>query len=185
MTFNAEGYVNKATEIRDTFIRGVMSTRSDSSLSAEGKYTQIKDLYERSTAELEQNGRAATEDIRNRVLKLQRTLFGADVSTSHDAISFRDATDRAQAITTEAEATASMESANLSGDTVLQSALLKRAYDAQAINGNPWTNVIDAYRTARPDNADATQELLELTTPNPPFARALNIRPIRPPELGR
>lgn len=184
MRFDDTTYAKDASTIGDSYLRQLKEIRADDTLSDEGKRAQIENLYNATKARLEEHLKSTKGDRDARVTALQRRLFGTVGMTSHDAISYRDATDRASAVATEDEAVSMMKSAIVSDDKILQGTLLKRAYDAKDLTGMPWMNVINTYEAAHPTDADALQELLDLIARADGFGMAVfSILP-KPAELG-
>ncbi|MEZ7240789.1 hypothetical protein QYS60_23825 [Rhodococcus sp. GXMU-t2271] len=185
MRFEDTTYAKDATTIGDTYLRQLKEIRADNNLSDAGKRTQIENLYNTTKARLEQHRRSTEGDREARITSLQRKLFGTVGTTAQDAISHRDATDRASTVPTEDEAVSMMNNAIISNDKILQGALLKRAYDAKDLNGKPWMNVINTYEAAHPNDATSLQELLDLITQPPSnFAMTMFSALVKPAELG-
>ncbi len=97
-------------------------------------------------------------------------LFGLEgFTTAQDAISYRDAQDRADSIPVNGEekALTLLKRAELSGDSILTKALLNRALEAG------WVNVANSYIEANPYQGQHLEELWALQEPAPMSAAAL------------
>ncbi|QRE79165.1 hypothetical protein F1734_02080 [Rhodococcus ruber] len=183
--FEDTPFAKEASNIGAAFARAVKDIRSDEHLSDEGKRAQLEAAYKHSSAQMDKL-RSSTKLAReNRITVLQRMLFGTANGAAHEVISYRDASDRASAVANEAEAITMMNNAVVSGDRVLQGALLRRAYaERNPLNGRPWMDVINTYEKARPFDAEYLQELLDLSVAgDDSFARALHSVIPRPIEL--
>ncbi|WP_138999466.1 hypothetical protein [Rhodococcus zopfii] len=184
---SADNFHNQAAEIGDAYNRNIAAIRADENLSDTGKRTQIEQIYENAKARMEQLRDTTKTAEATQLTSLQRKLFGTVGTAAHDTISHRDASDRATRITEEGEAVEMMNNALVANDRALQGALLKRAYDMYQIAGTPWMNVINTYEAAHPNDADALQELIDITTRDRNqrnFRRGLSSAILRPAELG-
>ncbi len=100
--------------------------------------------------------------------QLHRAAFGIDDLTAGGsaadatsvAISARDAGDRADQLTTPAEATALLQRANAMGDETLARAVGAKAHSM----GAPWDPVLKAYIADRPKQGRAVNQLRSMPT---------------------
>jgi hypothetical protein len=150
---------SEAEQVRANQRTRIEAIRANRNLSPEGKRAQIARLYldsKREVAKLEQqeagNRKARINDIRKQV-------FGLTGSQSaQDVISYRDAQDRVAALGPhdEEKALALYDRAELSGDTILASALVNRALEAG------WVNLANTYIEANPYKGGMVEELWDL-----------------------
>jgi len=90
----------------------------------------------------------------------ERAAFGVVGKSSADAISFRDAQDRATALASPEAALKLLALASISGDTALAKAIALRAFLAN------WGEVIDAYTDIDPTAAARLAEIADPRTEN-------------------
>jgi hypothetical protein len=115
--------------------------RDRTDLSDLGKQAQIANIHLRTKTKLA-DLQQSEKDRRNAELSdANNVLFGRSgrALSGSDAISARDAADRADAITTPTNASAVLDRAQRSGDQHLASAVAQRAADSG------WSNVLDQY----------------------------------------
>ncbi|MGI8614623.1 MAG: hypothetical protein ACR2KL_11880, partial [Nocardioidaceae bacterium] len=102
---------------------------------------------------------------------LSRELFGATSSVGVDAISSRDAADRAAAVESPEEALSLLQRADRGGDRVLVRAIASHATDeaSDPITGFSWLPVLDAFASSYGSGADLISnkltQLLDLRRP--------------------
>lgn len=92
----------------------------------------------------------------------ERDIFGAVSSLGADAISARDADDRAARVETPAEAQELLDRAEQNGDTVLARAIALRAYRAsrsEPLGQAVWGEVVEGYAEGHPDAAAAMAKI--------------------------
>ncbi|WP_018762422.1 hypothetical protein [Arthrobacter sp. 135MFCol5.1] len=159
-----------ASEARAALRTRTEAIRNDKRLTSEAKQAAIAREYlqtKRQVQELYAAEKTAKAARRN---ELTKSLFGQEGFTSaQDAISYRDAQDRADSIPVNAEdrALTLLKRAELSGDTSLTKALLNRALEAG------WVNVANAYIEANPYKGAQLEELWGLQDPDPASPAAL------------
>jgi hypothetical protein len=116
---------------------------------------------------------------------LERKLFGGDDNTGYNAMSARDAREKAAKVTDPREAIEAFQRAQRAGDTDMVKALAARAADLASapLVGAPWQPIVAAYADTSPSKADTYKELSEMQQPNTggDWTYALD----QPRELGR
>lgn len=147
----------QAARIAASLAATVESIRKSNDLSPDGKRRQIAKAYieaKNALAPLRQQEAAQTAATRQR---LERTLYGATGRLDpSQAISRRDAADRAARANTLAAANALLDQAERSGDDELASAVARHA----AYRG--WLDVTVRYAQQRPEANAALQKLAEI-----------------------
>jgi hypothetical protein len=91
-----------------------------------------------------------------------RDLFGAMSASGADAISFRNAADRASRLENPEEAIRLLDQAERTCDEVLAKEIAQRAYDTQTgslFGGGTWGAVIEQYASSRSDVAEQLRAL--------------------------
>jgi hypothetical protein len=152
-----------AAQIRAGLEAAVNRARADDTLSTVGRQRHIARAYKAAETEMagirinHAGGAAVTAE------HLQRELFGADQVAGTDAISVRDAEDRAAQLQSGGEALALLRRAERNNDQVLARAVAAKAFEAAQdfIGGAAWSPVIDAYTETRPDIAGKLQQLVD------------------------
>lgn len=144
--------------------------RADKCLKLEAKSAAIAREYLQTKGEIQalQSAEATERDSRQNELK--KSLFGAEgFTTAQDAISYRDAQDRAHSLTVNAEdrALTLLRRAELAGDNILTMALVNRALEAG------WVQVANSYIETNPFQGQRLEELWTLQDPDPVSPAAL------------
>lgn len=128
--------------------------RANKSLSAEGQKRYIAAAYVRAKAKLQQIQQAERTTNATTRSSLERRLFG--VPNGVDAISFRDAQDRADRLENVDQAKALLARAHRNGDVALERAVLGKGFEVG------WVEVVDAYIECRPADTEAIDQLIGL-----------------------
>src|SRR4051812_10593917 len=84
---------------------------------------------------------------------LEQRVFGSTSTAGADAVSFRDAVDRADRLENQDAALQALGTAELSGDQVLAKAIVLRAWQAN------WDTVVERYAVTHPTVTDQLAEL--------------------------
>ncbi|MGF0257289.1 hypothetical protein ACQR3V_25180 [Rhodococcus erythropolis] len=194
-------YKAKAEKVTATYRLQLEEIRGNNDLNARAKARRIKNLYKESNDELKRLEAANEKQKVTHRQVLERKVWGPPVAklTGSDAISWRDAEDRAAklipdysdpsraATDWEGEARAKLERAISAGDDFQVRAIVNVAMQWR------WLSVVDAYA----DTSDCVDEISELwnTTPaidNPQAMRNeqfdwdfLNFNVTAPEELGQ
>ena len=176
------GWNRPADQIRTNLDNAVQQIRNKNALSIEARRTLIAAAYTKARAQMDALNSANPGKQAADLAAAKRRLFGIDDLTSGASpadratmsMSFRDAQQRAQQLTSPAEAQALLDLADQSGDE-----LLARAVGNQAMTGLGFDTVADNYLAARPKQqaaVDALQgmqrtgtmaEILEFVLPKP------------------
>lgn len=161
--------------------RELKEVGADSNLSAQGKKEKSNELYA--------SYKAANEGLRDREKALvasERATLEARInitsgSSSSDIISFRDAQDRADAITNADEAARIMARAISSKDTTLAAAIFRRATTDTFFGASQWSEARRLYTDANPSARDAARDLDSIQQyENAGFNRAMAYGIFRP-----
>lgn len=140
-------------QLRIAYREGVDTVRGDASLSELGKQQLIARAWTNTRNEL---ARLTQLDFDTQVARfndLERQVFGAAVTSGADAVSFRDATDRAAKLANADAAQKALGTAELSGDATLAKAIVLQAWQRN------WTQVVEQYAMTHPTVTDSLAEL--------------------------
>ncbi|GLJ79756.1 hypothetical protein [Microbacterium imperiale] len=183
---------NKLNKLRDTAAatqanhrEWVASIRADERLSSTGKNAELAKRYLSASRTLRDLDRQEREALENTRAELERKMFGQFSNDPSAIIAYRDAQDRASALTEKDQAKAlnMMHTAKLAGDTTLQTALISRALSAG------WDRVISQYNADNPDVAGTLKDLADVvhfqTDPDVQFNATSAYSLMKPQELGR
>ncbi|HWL44125.1 MAG TPA: hypothetical protein VNQ73_14380 [Ilumatobacter sp.] len=173
-TLTTSTAANKAREVREEADRKVDDVRANNDLTAEAKTRLVNEIRQTANArvaELEQEHRAADRAERER---LEQRLFtpptaytGSERITQ--AISYRDALDRARATSIDVPMSDLMRDAWRVGDDLLAKAALSVAFDRRDVDSlNTW---IDRHPA---DDTDLNR-LVELAWPRNPTQDMVNV----------
>lgn len=146
----------RALETRRHYTTRTATVQSDDLLSPEGKATELTELREqtqRTLSALEAEENAAITQTRE---TLERRVLGTAGTDPSSVISFRDAQERADAITDHTDATAAMRRALTSGDQVLAQAVMRRALE------QGFTEASALYTAKHPDLTEAAKDLADI-----------------------
>ena len=177
----------KATpdSIRAERDRALSRIRGRRDLTQQAKQVSVARVHqdaERKMAALLEENQASYQ--RQRAM-LERKLFGGDDSTGYNALSARDAREKAAAITDPREAFAAFQRAQRAGDVDMVKAIASHAADHSQVKifGDAWQPIVAAYAETSPGKADTYKQLAELQQPNSggDWSYALDT----PSELGR
>jgi hypothetical protein len=159
-----QGAIDQAEGIRQTLANAIDRARNDQTLSPVGRTQRIAAAWQQASTAMggvrinfEGGSALNAQDI-------QRQVFGADSVSGADAISTRDAADRAAQLPNADEALSLLDRAELTGDDHLARAVAAHAYQASQdwLGGQDWSRVVDAYIQTRPDVAEKLQQLSDL-----------------------
>jgi len=159
-----------ASEARSASRQRTDAIRADKRLTPEAKRAAIAREYLQTKQEVQALKAAESTQRASRRSELTKSLFGLEgFTTAQDAISYRDAQDRADSIPANGEekALTLLKRAELSGDSILTKALINRALEAG------WVNVANSYIEANPYQGRHLEELWALQEPAPMSAAAL------------
>ncbi|OZF57015.1 hypothetical protein [Rhodococcus sp. 14-2470-1a] len=164
-------YIKKSQDAINTYLEQLDAIRADTTLSKNGRREQIATIYDTARTAVDHAAEKHQWTKNTHRQKLERTVFGPPTKTltGSDAISWRDAQDRAQRLlpssyadapdnsVLEAEALAVLNRALQSGDDHLARAVVTVAFDMR------WADVADTYAQASPDT-DTVVELWNVAT---------------------
>jgi hypothetical protein len=153
-------YRNAAFEARAQYQAATEAIRNDRTLSDEGKQTQLADWRTKTEQTIADLERRETQAVQGRISDLKGQLLDRPTWEDADPINYRDATQRATALTDEQSAIALLTQSMDDRDTILTRAVLRAGYD------NRWPEVINTYTARNPHRYNAAEELWELTTTN-------------------
>lgn len=130
---------------------------ADASLSLQGRTAAKDAATETARTELAKLRDREKQIVNERIDQINRTLGGFTAGSDPSAIiAFRDAYDRAEAITEPDTALQVLERARTVGDKVLAAALMRRALD------QGWRDVYNRYVDAYPDSKSNVEDLRTL-----------------------
>ncbi|MFK4789853.1 hypothetical protein [Microbacterium sp. ZW T5_56] len=141
---------------------------ADPDLSDRGRANQHAENNENKKAAMKTLRDQETQIIRDAIAKLEVRLDGFRGFGPENLIVFRDAQDRAEAITTADRANEVMTRALRNNDHTLASAVFRKAHR------NNWTEAVRAFQAARPSEAQVANDLDKLRTIRDQFGRGLN-----------
>ncbi|MEU6114901.1 hypothetical protein ABZ840_10280 [Streptomyces sp. NPDC047117] len=165
-------------------VEGVRGRRD---ITPQAKRVAIARAYAQARDKLRAAQQADVDAYQSKRTGLERRLFGAEKATGTDAISRRDARDRAKKFEDPTEAIGAFKHAQRDGDSVLAQAIALHAAEmATSPVGRvdpKWQGVVSAYAESSPGKADIYRELTELRSPTT-FAEAPYYSVMKPSELG-
>jgi len=137
----------KANAIGMRFNSDVTRIRESSDLTAEAKQRHIAERYDKARAEMTELRSGWEKKAADREKALTRDLFGSSTAVGSDAISFRDAADRATQLDRPSDALAMLRPAGNTGDTVLARAVAQHAFEqlSNPLGGHLWQKVVATY----------------------------------------
>jgi hypothetical protein len=186
-------HIERADQIRESLSRRSDAIRAKTHWSTDAKNGALARAHadaEAKMAELQQT--AAGETAADRLAAHRRAFAGPipGVDPGSLVVSNRDAADRAERLTSPADAAAMLARAERSGDEPLARAVAAAAFDQVSAIGaigdpGPWGQVVDDYAARRPGKADAINELAQLSGSSQLNARNLFAFVLpKPPEIA-
>lgn len=171
----------KIIDLRRAYNAALTDVRGDATLSELGKTQMIARAWTNTRAEIARLEQLDFDTTVKRYNDLERQVFGTSATSGADAVSFRDASDRADKLDNADTAMRALGNAELSGDNVLAKAVILRAWQAN------WTAVVDRYAVNHPTVTDKLAELAGLRKTLDSRASRLGGKVgaslIKPPEL--
>jgi hypothetical protein len=156
----SQDVADKASVIQRTLNEAIAAARNDTGLNEVGKRDRIAKAYQKADQDMRRLKDSWQTKAEQTTVVLGKDVFGAASTSGADAISIRDADDRASRIETPDEAANLLGRAEENGDTVLARAIAQRAYgERSGLMGNAWSGVLDTYTESRPDVAEKLNEL--------------------------
>lgn len=157
---------DKALGVQTKLNRMIEAARKDETLTPVGKQRRIAAAYSAASAEMQQLQATHEQNTARTVTNLQRQLFGAGSANGADAISMRDAADRADRIESPDEAAALLARSENNGDHVLARAIAAKAFGTAASSplvAHHWVPVVEQFAATRPEAANQMNALLAAT----------------------
>lgn len=152
---------DEATAIHDQRDRAVNAAMNDPNLSSQG--VRVRAARAQLAAQQAMDGLRATFEGGAALTgaDLARRLFGSDSVSGADAVSVRDAADRASQLNDPDDAMRLLQTAQMTGDAVLAKAVARQAFaqasGPMALFGGGWAEVLDNYAMATPGFAEQLQ----------------------------
>lgn len=153
---------DKAAAIQAAFNAKVTSIRSDGDLTVEARTRRLAQAWADANTKMTALQESWSGTSQQTADNLTRQAFGDARLSGADAISVRDADDRASRIDDPAEAMSLLERAENNGDGVLARALASHAFNNsrnQPFGAGGWSDVVDAYTATRPTVARQIAEI--------------------------
>ncbi|WP_238422694.1 hypothetical protein [Gordonia sp. 'Campus'] len=150
---------SKAEQVRNQYERETQAINNDTSLSDSGKRERVSAYHDAAKAKMQKLRQNEVKLVEDRKQQLSQDLFGLSSTTSSDPnqiIAYRDAQDRASKIESGEEAQRLLDSATLSGDKSLTSAILARAFN------EGWSKIIDKHAADNPQSLSKMRDLKKL-----------------------
>lgn len=165
----------KVKELRDTahaaaksHARRVKEIENDPDLSDAGRQRLIQEEKDAHRASQKRLSAREVEIIKDKITALERRLDGYVGYGTSDLITFRDAQDRADAITTPEQAAKVMARALRNNDRTLAHAVFRRASE------NRWKDARDQFAAVKPDVARIVRDIEKLDALRTQWGRVLN-----------
>lgn len=136
--------------------RAIEAINNDASLSDIGKQERISELENTRNAQRKTWIASEKEIIANKITELERRLDGFVGYSESNIMAFRDAQDRAEAITDKDRAATVMARALRTNDKTLAHALYRRAVE------NRWAEAGNAFAAENPSVANLVNEVHKL-----------------------
>jgi hypothetical protein len=155
----------KAGAIQAAFNASVTETRSNGDLTEDARLRRLARAWTQAEVEMGTLRQAWQGTAQVSVESLTKQVFGNPPGT--DALSMRNADDRAAQIDSAEEALRVLERADVNGDDVLARAVALHAFERRnEFLGGDWAGVVDTYASTRPDVAGRILELANLRRDN-------------------
>lgn len=185
----SQDLADKAEGIGSRYFGQVESIRGNGDLTAEARQRRIAQAYSQASSAMAELKSGWEQSNVRRQETLTRDLFGSSGASGADAISFRDALDRAAQIETPEEAARILARAQNTGDTVLARAVAQAAYEQMggALGGPEWVAVVNAFAEKTPTAVEKINELSDLQAngPSGDIMTAMHFHLSKPNELDR
>jgi hypothetical protein len=173
-------------QIRESYSRQIDRIRSREDITPQAKQVAMARAHRDASARLQAARTADLQQYEDRRAILEKRLFGSKELSGTDALSARDARERAAAITHPDEALKAYQRAQRDGDRDMMRALGSWAADqaAMPVLGEAWRPLVEAHAAATPGYAANLEELRSLREPGT-YADSTYVTPDVPSELGR
>lgn len=169
---------NNAQRVIDTATDRLDKLQNNAGLSEEGRQALAAKIYLEAKTQVEQIRGSEKQGSQSVLDSARRSLFGSSVGSSSDAIAYRDAVDRVEAINLERDALKLLDRAHVTGDTTMTTALISAAIE------RGWSQVAERHVEHRPSTERHLRTLWDHTH-NPPdgMMDALNYVMLKPSSL--
>ncbi|TGB09780.1 hypothetical protein [Streptomyces sp. MZ04] len=173
-------------QIRESYARQVEKIRAREDLTDQARQVAMARAHKAAATRLQAARDADRQRYEERRTQLEKRLFGNKELTGTDALSARDARERAAQLGDPREAQAAYNRAQRDGDRDMQRAIASHAADlaAMPILGDAWAPLVETHAAATPGYAENLTELRTLAEPGG-FMDATYASPDVPSELGR
>ncbi|MGW2228159.1 hypothetical protein [Streptomyces formicae] len=173
-------------QIRESYNRQIEKIRAREDLTPRAKQVAMARAHRDAMVKLDGAYQADRSQYDERRATLEKRLFGNRELSGTDALSARDARERAAAYAHPDEAMAAYKRAQRDGDKDMMRALGSRAADQATlpILGEAWRPLVEAHADATPGYAANLEELRSLADPGD-YRNAAYMPPGVPSELGR
>ncbi|WP_327654772.1 hypothetical protein [Streptomyces sp. NBC_00483] len=174
-----------AADIRAARDRQLATIRGRRDLSNEARKVAIARTQQAAEQQMQGLLQEETEKYHRQRNFLERKLFGGEDSTGYNALSARDAREKAAQLSDPRDAQAAFKRAQRAGDTDMVKAIASHAADQAGVHllGQAWQPIVQQYAESSPGKGDTYDELANLQKPNTggDWSYALDT----PSELGR
>lgn len=173
-------------QIRTAYNAKVEKIRAREDLTDQARQVAMARAHQDATTRIHAALDTDRQQYQTRRTQLEKRLFGNKELAGTDALSARDARERAAQLGDPREAQAAYSRALRDGDRDMQRAIASHAADlaVMPILGDAWAPLVETHAAATPGYAENLQELRELREPGG-FADATYSSPAVPSELGR
>lgn len=159
-----QAIADKAAAIQAELQRSADAFRSNGDLNQEARFRGIATAYAVADKQMTVLRESWEGDAEQTTTDLRRAAFGSVASSGADAISARDADDRAAQLEDPIEAARLLDRADRNGDDSLARSIAMRAFEElySAFGDRRWVDVLEAYVETRPRLAPKIDQLLEM-----------------------
>ena len=173
-------------QIRESYSRQIAKIRERQDLTPQAKQVAMARAWQAATDKIEATRDAARQQYQERRSQLEKRLYGNRELSGTDALSARDARERAAKYTHPDEALLAYQRAQRDGDKDMMRALGSWAADqaAMPILGEAWRPLVEAHAQATPGYSANLEELRGLREPGN-YDDTSYVTPAVPSELGR
>lgn len=173
-------------QIHAAYNRKVEQIRARQDLTPQARQVAIARAHTAASEQIGQLRDTARQQYQERRETLEKRLFGQREVSGVDALSARDARERAARFTHPDEALAAYKRAQRDGDKDMMRALGNWAADQAAMPhlGESWRPLVEHHAAATPGYAQNLEELRSLVEPGT-YTDTTYVTPAVPSELGR
>ncbi|MFF7854115.1 hypothetical protein [Streptomyces sp. NPDC007904] len=173
-------------QIREQYARQLEKIRNRQDLTPQAKQVAMARAHQTASERINAALQADRDAYETRRTQLEKRLFGQREMSGTDALSARDARERASQYTHPDEALAAYKRAERDGDRDMMRALGNWAADqaAMPVLGEAWRPLLEQHAASTPGYAQNLEELRSLREPGG-YNDATYATPAVPSELGR